>query len=169
MLIPVAAAVLALFFVGRDTPGPSTNARPAEGFALTDAEAIAKFEELNELRLRALRERDPSLLSLAFTPDSPAGQRVAASIRRLTRDSVLVRTSEETEEVSLSSNDPSEILLLQTVVVTPRFIDEQGKDVTQDPAVERWTVEWTLHRLSDRWLIHDAEIIESEPLRKDGM
>jgi hypothetical protein len=168
LLIPVVAAgLLALFFVGRDAPAPSTNARPAEGLALTDAEAIAKFEELNELRLQALRERDPSLLSLAFTPDSPIVGNVSKSIRRLTRTNVTVENRETTESLSVISNDTAEIKVRQVVVLDPRFFAESGEEVTVDPVLERQIIEWTIHRIDDRWLLHDGLIVEATPVKKD--
>lgn len=165
LLIPVVVAgLLALFFVGRDAPGPSTNTRPAEGFALTDAEAIAKFEELNELRLRALRERDPSLLSLAFTPDSPAADKVAASIRKMTRDSVIVQPGENIQSVLVISNGPSEVTVQEVIIYRPRFKSESGKEVTSDPVTERRTVEWTMRLVDTRWLLHDGLIVAAEEL-----
>lgn len=168
LLIPiVAVGLLALFFAGQDeTPAPSTNARPAEGLALTDSQAIAKFEELNELRLRALRERDPSLLSLAFTPDSPIVGNVEKSIRRLTRTHVTVENRETTESLSIISNDTAEIKLRQVVVLDPRFFAESGKEVTVDPVLERQIIEWTIHLIDDQWFLHDGLIVEATPLKK---
>lgn len=167
LLIPVVVAgLLALFFVGRDeAPGPTTSSRTAEGFALTDAEAIAKFEELNELRLRALRERDPSLLSLAFTPDSPIADNVAKSIRQLTRSGIIRRTAEETQSVVVISSDSAEIQIREIVVIDPLFVDESGKDVTGERFRERQTVEWTLRLVGDRWLLHDGLVIGAEPVK----
>jgi hypothetical protein len=162
-LLALLVAIGGLFLLTRpkEEPGPGPAPR-SDNFALTDAEAIERFKELDELQIRALRERDETLLGKIYTPDSPLVASVVKSIRTLKRESVFDRTRDETQSLSVIENSQDEIRLRQEVVVTPKFVDEAGRDVTIDSRTELQTVEVLLHRNFDRWLIHDAVITQVE-------
>jgi hypothetical protein len=158
-LLALLVAIGGLFLLTR--PGDDPNPGPApksDNFALTDAEAIDRFRELDALRITALRSRDASLISHVFTPKSPAADDVAASIRTLTRQSVLFRSTYESKSVRVTENTPTEIHVLQRVVVTPSFVSEEGEDVTRDDSSQLQETDWTLRRVADLWLIHDGVI-----------
>jgi hypothetical protein len=162
-LLALLVAIGGLFLLTR--PGDDPNPGPApksDNFALTDAEAIVRFKELDELQIRALRQRDETLLGQIYTPNSPLVSSVAKSIRTLIRESVFDRTRDETKRLSVIENGQDEIRLRQEVVVRPKFVDESGRDVTINPRTELQTVEVILHRDFDQWLIHDAVITQVE-------
>ncbi len=72
----------------------SPNAIPTESssppdFSLTDEEALARFEELNELRRRSYSERDATLIPVFTSPDSAStGQRSSGDSSLLRNDGV---------------------------------------------------------------------------------
>lgn len=146
-------------------PGPlEAQPLPETDFSLTDAEAIARFKELDELRLQALRTRDATLLRLVFAPHGPAQERVQQSISELKSNAVLFRSKYETSKVEVVRNSPTRIKILQTVLVEPRFVDEAGNDVTGNRFVERQKSEWVLLLVEDEWLIHRGTIVRATQL-----
>jgi hypothetical protein len=146
---------------------PSTAETATEpDYSLTNAEAIARFKELDDLRLASLRSRDQSLLETVFTPQSPAGQRVRKSIRRLEQQSVLYRTRHLDSELFVRQNDVHRITVEQRVTISPKFVDESGRDVTGKEFLERQTIRWTLRLLDGVWLIQDALIVDAQRLNK---
>jgi hypothetical protein len=79
-VLGAAVAILAVLLVALlltrsdDKLAPSpVHHQQSTGFALTNSEAIAKFKELNHLRIDVYRSRDPSLITQALTSDSPCG------------------------------------------------------------------------------------------------
>jgi hypothetical protein len=162
-LLALLVAIGGLFLLTRSSEDPDPGSAPkSDNFALTDAEAIERFKDLDELQIRALRQRDETLLGKIYTRDSPLASSVEKSIRTLKRESVFDRTRDETQSLSVIENSQDEIRLRQEVVVTPRFVDEAGRDVTINPRTELQTVEVILHRDFDQWLIHDAVITQVE-------
>lgn len=166
VVIAVLAAIVAAVLLTRpdEAPVPSPDPDPEPAFALTDAEAIERFQELSEIRLRSLRERDPSLLSTAFTPNSPAAKRVATSIRKLVRGGAYYKTRHDRQSIDVVGNLDEEIVIVEEIVVHPRFVDETGADISVEPVVERQTTEWTLRLVGGQWLIHDGVIVAAQPL-----
>jgi RNase P/RNase MRP subunit p29 len=162
-LLALLVAIGGLFLLTRPTdesePGPASR---SDNFALTDTEAIERFKELDGLQIRALRQRDETLLGRVYTSDSPLMSSVTKSIRTLKRESVFDRSQDETRSLLVIENGQDEIRLRQEVVVMPKFVDESGRDVTINSRTELQTVEVTLRRDLDQWLIHDAVITETE-------
>ena len=160
LLVAIAAVVLLSRPDKAPVPSPDPNPEPA--FALKDAEAIARFEELDALRIRALRNRDVTLLPEVFTEGSEAARGVSKSITRLVRNDVFFRTRYVTEELRVVQNSSTEIVLRQTSVVTPKFVDADGNEVTVAGRTQRQTTEWTLRLVGDNWLIAKGSIVAAE-------
>src|SRR5919106_5224254 len=60
-LLALLVAIGGLFLLTRPTDEPGPGSAPkSDNFALTDAEAIEKFKELEELKISAYREADAS-------------------------------------------------------------------------------------------------------------
>ena len=76
---------------------------------LTNAQALRRFEKLDQLRLKAFKKRDPRLLSRVFTSDSPIAADVNRGIKRLKRDGVFDATTFDTKKLEVEANAPSKI------------------------------------------------------------
>ena len=168
LLVLVLVAIGALIFFTRpDAPPPPEQSTTASepNFALTDAEAIARFEELAEVRRRAYASQDVSLLSSLYTSDSVVAPLAEKEIRRLNREGVSDVSSYQTLRLTVTSNSSQEISLREVVLVRPRFVDKKGNDVTVGDKKIREVVRWTLRLEGSEWLIHDAVIQASDSLR----
>ena len=143
---------------------PDTSTRPTTttsestdtAVALTNEEAIARFEELNEMRFDAFSARDPSLVSRIYTADSRVSHKVSAEIRTLIREQVLDKSIEVTLSTSVVSNSPSEIRIREVARVTPQFVSERGRTVTSDSRPVVATRIWILRQQEEEWLVYDA-------------
>src|SRR3712207_2764213 len=85
VLLGVIATALAggIAAATRETPAPEPGGttRPSPDYSLTDAEAIAEFERLNDQLMQAYRERNIALAEDVFTSDSPMLPRVGKEIQ----------------------------------------------------------------------------------------
>jgi hypothetical protein len=163
-LLALLVAIGGLFLLTRPTNESNPGAAPrSDNFALTDAEAIERFKELDARVLSAYEAGDPSLLSGTFTPTSPMKSTAAKELRTLKREGVHSESRFDTRSLSVVSNGESTIQIRQIVVVHPKFVTESGKDVTRNGEVERQTVDWTLHRIESEWLLHRSLIVDAEP------
>ena len=167
VLVAVGAAIWLTRPDNSSTEASTPAADTPPDFSLTDEEAIARFKELDELRLRALRERDLSLLSLAFTSDGPAYKRLKESIKQLRNDDVFFRSEYRTTEIQIGSNSPDRIEVIQQVIVSPRFVSESGNDVTDKEFVERQESRWILRPEEAVWLIAEGTIVDAEVIREE--
>ena len=160
-------AAIAAFALSSRTPEPTSTpaqaSTPIVDPSLTDAEAIARFKELKELRDRAYRTRDLALIPRVFTSDSPAMSDVTAEIVQLKADNVLDRTVFRTLSVKVLHSDPDEIVLLQEVVVLPKVTSESGKDVTTGGRAEMRRVRWTLQPQDDEWFVFRTLVVDAKP------
>ncbi len=165
-LLGVIAAIVAVVLITR--PAAPTPAAPApiesEDHSLTDAEAIARFKELSDLHTKAYREADRDLVDLIYTSDSLVRPTALDEIETLNERGVFSRTRFDTQAVEVVQNTVSQIKLLETVVVYPKFVDRRGRDVTKRGVVERQRVHWILRPESSRWLVYDTVIIASRKL-----
>lgn len=163
VLMAVVVAVGAVVLVTREDspPPPPPTQSPSPNFALTDAEAIARFKELRELRDQLYRERDLSLLSEIYAPDSPIVKIVTKEIKQLLRDNVLHRSRYETHRVSVSENFPGHIVVTEVVTRYPRFVSEDGEDVTRNDAELLQKATWSLVEMDGRWLVDRSVIQDS--------
>lgn len=112
-------------------------------FSLTDEEAIARFEELNALHVRAYENADIGLVS-QFAGPGPFKDQVVGELRQLQKDNVTASPLFETRELRVTSNAPNHIEMRQTVIFDVRFLDESGKDITKESGRERLVVDWSL-------------------------
>ncbi len=154
-------------FLATREPTPATpTAKPSGSpdYSLTDAEAIAEFERLHELQVRAYETRDLSLIPLTYTNDSPLIRRVEREIRTLLRKRVTTKTNFATRRVNVSFNTAEEVVLHQTVLIDAEFLDPHGQSVAVDAPQELQVIRWTLRRSGIEWLIHDAEVLSSRPM-----
>jgi hypothetical protein len=166
LLIAIIGAIGTLVFFLRPNAPPPTEPRSANepNFALTDQQAIDRFEQLSEIRRQAYASADSTLLGALYTSDSVVGSLAEKELRQLKSDGVSDVSTYETKKLSVVDNEPTQIELREIVVVTPRFEDSTGSDVTTNPTIVREVVSWTLMLQEDTWLIHDAVVVSSDPI-----
>lgn len=140
----------------------------SSSFALTDKQAIAKFQELNRLRLRAYKQRDLSLIPVAFVPNSAISRTVRAEIQMLLRRSVVPRPKFRTLHLRVILNAPAEVQIEQRVLVGGRFVTQSGTNVTVRPARQTQTIHWTLKRRGSEWRISNSLIVKAVPVGGPG-
>ena len=171
-LSPAIAFLLLLALIGlvgigifllRPDPVPptqtaDTNSEPS--FALTNAEAIARFEQLNEMRLMMYETRDVSLADQFLADGSPLRSVAAGEIRKLLRDEVFVDPQFRTTGIVVLGNGPEEIRIRQRVIEAPVFTDSRGNDVTKTRP-QRRVVDWTLVLQDSSWLLFQLEVVGS--------
>ncbi len=167
-LLGALAAITVVVLVTR--PAATNTIPPSEAtvsfdHSLTDAEAIERFKELKSLRSEAYREADLSLVDLIYTTESPARRTVVSEIRRLQRNGVFSRTRFDTKQLDVLENSPSKIEIREIVVVFPKFVDEDGNDVTKRGRVERREVNWILHAEDANWLVYRSVIVAARKIR----
>lgn len=159
----------AIFLLRPDRPAePTTTSEPpAPTFELTDAEAIARFEQLEGLLIAAYHRRDASLLDSFLTSDSPLQNTIADEIRQLQDDRVLDESTFVTREIDVVANGDGSIVIRQLVAEDPLFVDEKsGRDVTNKDVLLVEEVEWTLRLDNAAWKIFNSKVIESRVRKK---
>lgn len=133
--------------------------------SLTDDEAIERLAELDAMRIRALETRDVSLLQEAFTPDSPAAERVKKSIRTLIEDDVyLEHRRYEVQRSEVIVNRSNRVEIRQTVMMHVEFTDEKGQQLTRGSGREVQVIVTTMKPVGHQWLFFDGQILEADPL-----
>jgi hypothetical protein len=167
LVLLIAAGVLLLATRSNDDPAPAELDPTITDFSLTDAEAIERFKELNALAWQSARDRDLSLLPRVFTEDGPTGERAARAIRELLRDDVIDQSTSETLNIEVLVNHPSEIQLRETSRLDACFLNENGRDVTDAPAVVQRKILWTLRKEDTVWQIHDGILENQRPIESD--
>lgn len=168
LLLLLLAVVGAAIYLTRPTPAPvptGTTSAPAADFSLTNEEAIARFQELASVRRQAYADHDITLLATLYTHDSRVASLAMKELRRLNRDRVSDLSMYETLQVDVLSNRPDSIKMREVVLVTPKFVDNHGKDITVNSEVTQETVVWTLHLEDDAWRVYDALITKSSVVR----
>lgn len=107
---------------GNDDPEPDPIGldESEPDFSLTDEEAIARFYELDDLRVRAYEDADVTLVS-TFATQGPFKEQVVGELRQLKRDDVSAKLELKTEMLEVQSNSLSQIDLQQVVVTNIRF------------------------------------------------
>ena len=159
MLAIIAAIVLVVLITRQDEPAEIS--LPPEP-TLTEEQAKSELERLLSLRNAAFHDRDLGQLSSIYTASSPVAEIASTEITRLIEDEVFSKSTFETVDISLVSSSPDEAVLRQVVIITPRFVNEDGKNVTRDSNKLVQTVLWTLRREDGSWQIHDSLIEKSE-------
>lgn len=151
---------------GAQPGGDKSDSGEKRDHALTDRQAIKRFQRLNRLRLLAYRNRDIDIVRGALTKNSPIRKRIAREIRGLKRDRVLVKSEFDTKSVSVTSNRKKRIELRQVVVIDPQFVMETGEDVTVvKNFADRDTVHWVLKKEKGSWLMHGSLVIDRRRVR----
>ena len=150
---------------GTDDPEPDPIGldEPEPDFSLTDEEAIARFHELDEIRVRAYETADIALVS-QFARQGAFKDLIVDELRTLKREGVTASPTFKTESLSVISNTTQRIELKQVVVFDIRFFDENGEDVTDESGRERLTVQWELSSTDRGWLMLKADIVDAESL-----
>jgi hypothetical protein len=161
LLAAVAAVIPLGIFATRDEAAPSEPpaAVRSPDYSLTDAEAVAEFERLNEQLMEAYRERDITLAEQIFTSDSPMLPRVRKEIRQLVRSSVVSLTHFELDAMQVLMNAPERIVFRRAERLYPRFRTDSGDDATGDAKPERRTVQWEMRQETGLWLLHNAVVV----------
>ena len=165
-LIAVLALLGSIIFLTRpDTakpPAPLTSTEEETHFALTDEEAMTRFEELEKLLIGTYLDRDPTLLSAYLAPESPLLKSISKDVQQLRRDRVIDATEFNTKRLQVISNEESEIVIRQVVTEDPSFLDERtGKDISSSQRTILETIDWTLRLESDEWLIFNSDVLRS--------
>jgi hypothetical protein len=159
----------ALYVLSRpdETASPRTGAGPKEeSLALTNEEAIAKWDELHDLWLRSYRDRDATLIRLFAAPDAPTLTK-DDEIQELLRNGVLDKTKFTRHSVRVISSGSSQIQIEEIVSVFPKFIDEENKhEVTVESDPQKQTVVWTMRRYGLEWKLYRSLIVSTEPISK---
>jgi hypothetical protein len=144
-------------------PAPSVVAKPRP---LSARRAIARFEALDAVRLRAYRTKDVSLFARYLLPTSGLWELGAGDLRRMRRDEVTMRPRFDTRRLSVRKRTAKVILVRQVVRQDPRFYSEAGKDITVPRPAQLVTIDWTLKPFEGRWLISDSLIKRAKDLGK---
>lgn len=166
LLAAVAGAIPLGIFATRDEAVPSEPpaAVRSPDYSLTDAEAVAEFERLNDQLMEAYRERDITLAEQIFTSDSPMLPRVRKEIRTLIRESVVSLTRFEPVSTRVLQNSPGDITIERIEVLHPSFRSERGKDVSRSTTPEQQQIEWSLRLEVAEWRLHDAVVTNRRTL-----
>jgi hypothetical protein len=166
LALSLLALLLVTFLLARNqspttTTTPPANTNPAP--TLTNEEAIAEFNRLDALRIRALEDRDKSLVALAFTPTSPAGNRVRSTIDQLLGDRVRVKEKWSVKSLEVTYMSRTEIDVRIVGVQDSNFFSESGKNVTERGSAEEQTVACSMRSFEGRWLIHECTVTKANP------
>ena len=161
ILIAIVAGA-GLIAVSNDDSDPEPRFSEGNNFALTDAEALERFRELDSRRLQAYEERDSSMIRLIVTSDSPLNDIARREIAKLRADNIFSRTTFFTTDLEVLSNTPQEIRIIQEVRQEPRFITESGKDVTASNETLIREILWVLRREHDEWKIFNSEVLSTQ-------
>lgn len=163
ILVGLAAAAVAatvLLLGGDGSQRAPSNARQA-----IDASDIrAEFRDLNNLRLRAYRTRDVSLLSDVFAPGSAGFDRAHSEITKLRRTDVVPDVSEDILRLKIASSKANRTVIVEKARISVKFVTETGKDVTEGSSVRLQRVRWLLHRTSVGWRIVTGKVETSSSL-----
>ena len=149
---------------GSNDPDPIGPGASEPDFSLTDEQAIARFEELDELRVRAYKNADVGMVSNFAGPGQFKDQ-VLDELQELQREGVTASPIFKTEELTVTSNSADRIQLRQVVIFDARFFDKKGNDVTDESGRERLTVLWQLASTDQGWLISESNIVDAESLQ----
>ena len=167
VLLLLIAIVGAVLLITPDDPPPITLPETTN-FALTDAEALAVFQELDSRRIEAYRLQDPTLLAHAFTATSPILERVEREIREIGKANVDDLTEFRTVRLEVLSNHADEIEIRQVVIVSPRFLNPRGENVALSRDAQRQSIDWVLRRSGSQWLIHSGTVIAQHAIGGSG-
>lgn len=139
---------------------PGAASEREDDLRLTNAEAIARFNELDNRRLALFSEPRRDLAGEVFAPGSPALRRVFRSLSRLkSENAYLEHVHYRTETLRVLASSPDKIRLRQRVVVRTRVRSEAGEDLTIDARPKRQVVIWVLRRQGREWLIFDGKVV----------
>jgi hypothetical protein len=142
---------------------PSVAAKPRP---LSRRQAVARFEVLDAIRLRAYRTNDVSLFVRYLVPTSELWDLGAGELRRMRRDEVTMRPRFDTRRLWVRKRTPQAIVVRQVVRQDPRFYSEAGKDITVPRPPQLVTIDWTLKPFHGHWLISDSLIKRAKDLGK---
>jgi hypothetical protein len=165
MAVLVAIGGLVLLTREDDPPSPTPRTSASPNFALTDAEAIARFKELRALRDQMYRQRDLSLTTQIYTPDSPSMSVALREIRRLLRDDVIDRSTYRTHDLAVDFNSSTRIRIVEDITLIPRFVTSEGTEVTRRHGTLRQVVVWVLVEDGGQWLVYESSLKRSERKR----
>lgn len=168
ILAAILVVIGGFFWLTRSDSTPErvapTPANEPPDFSLTDAEAIARAEQLELLVLQAYRQRDIALLGQIYAADSELLRKTERELAYLKRRNITANPHYKLLEMSVVENSPSQIVIKERSEFDARFIDEEGNDVTGSGKRELQKTLLTLHRELDQWLIFDSVIVKAEPL-----
>jgi hypothetical protein len=169
LVLSLLAVMIATFLLLRnDTPAPAASPNQnaaAEPTTLTNEEAIARLAEIDVLRLRALEERDPDIISEVIHPTGPALDRLLTSIRQLKSDGVhLEQQVFDVESARVIDRSDSQISIKQVVLTKVRYLDGSGRNLSKGSVLERQVLIATLRREGDDWLFYQGRTISSAPV-----
>jgi hypothetical protein len=148
-------------FSTADSPREAPRPQP-----LSARRALARFETLDALRVRAYRTNDVSLFARYLFPTSELWELGARELRRMRRDGVTMRPRFHTRRLSVRERSAKGIVIRQVVRQDPRFYSDAGKDITVTRPPQLVTIDWTLKPVDGRWLISNSWIQRAKDLGK---
>jgi hypothetical protein len=153
--------------IGASAPSSSasSNAAPTPQL-LSHRRALARFETLDAIRLRAYRTNDMSLFARYLVPTSDLWELGAGEIRQMRRDGITMRPRFDTRRLWVRKRTTKTIVVRQVVRQDPRFYSGAGKDITVPRSPQLVTIDWTLRPFHGRWLIFDSWIQRAKDLGK---
>ena len=155
----LASAALGLSLSREESPPSSPVGQAAA--QLTETQASDRVVEIQTLLTRASQERDVTLLPSVLTEDSPLNDIARREIEQLIHDGVIDRSRLNTVSLQLRTNTPNEIVAIQQVAISPKFIlEKSGKDITDSEPIKQ-TVRWVLHPEDGEWQAFRIVVIKS--------
>ena len=158
-----------LLYISRPDPAPATPAAPIQtdddepDFSLTNEEAIARFEKLNELRLEMYQFRDISLAPDFLATGSPLRKLATKEISQLLNDRVVVMPNFKTQRLVVEENEPSRVRLRHAVIERPVFRSESGGDRTRSKPQLRVLL-WDMRLEGSTWKLFDVTVLKAKPI-----
>jgi hypothetical protein len=126
--------------------------------SLTDAEAIARFKELDAVRLAMFDRGDRKMIDHVFVVPGPAAKRAAQGLAQLRRQNLtLHHPVYRILDVQVTSNSPEEIKLRQVLILRTQTRPSRGQ-VAADERLRRQVVTWTMKTLDGSWFIFDGAV-----------
>ena len=166
ILAAILVAIGVVFWLTRsdpiaNTPANATSPTGSPDFSLTNEEAIARFKELDALKVEMYRTQDRSLFDSVFTDDSPSRAIVEKDLDKLSENSIRFESTYQTSDISIQSNQSQEIRLRQSVAVTPRLVNAQGENVSNSKT-QHHVVLWVLRPESHEWLVYKTVVVSAK-------
>jgi hypothetical protein len=130
------------------------------------ASASHAFAHLRQQLNRAIKSRNPTLLSEIFTARSSLRDRVSRIILRLKQDDVVDQTRIIPLETKVDWRTDDTARIREQVRLRPCFVTERGKDVTDAPSAVEQLGTWILKWEGGVWRISSGALRQASVVEK---